>query len=351
MLLKTYRAPDLSSALAQAREEMGPDALVLGTKEISGRLGLRAVEVTVGAKRREPARPDPTRHQVDRSLEAGPSRIEPAVRRDAPWIAAALEALLASGVSPDLAARFARIASADLTRGAAGRAESSLLASATVRGMEALVSFAPLPSDARCVFVVGPPGCGKTTTAAKLAARTALSTRRRVFFAEADVEKVGSLEQAEIFARHMEAELARVDEPDDLLRAVADAGREGFVVVDTPGIASADIARRDRLSALRESMPEAPVVLLLPAGLCRDQAARALDAFASLRPTCVALSRVDDGERLGELVSAVAPTPLPLAFVTNGHRVPDDLASASAGSLALLLLRGGRRAAPEEARP
>ena len=47
MLLKTYRGPDLETALASARAEMGPDALVLGTTEKKSRLGMPVVEVTV----------------------------------------------------------------------------------------------------------------------------------------------------------------------------------------------------------------------------------------------------------------------------------------------------------------
>jgi flagellar biosynthesis protein FlhF len=210
-----------------------------------------------------------------------------------------------------------------------------------VRAVESLVSFAPMPVASRCLFVVGPPGSGKTTTAAKLAARIASAGRRQVFLAQADVDKVGSLEQSEIYARHMDAVLARVDEPADLLRAVRDAGKDGFVVVDTPGLASRDGERLERMRALRSAVPEARVAVLLPCGLHRDHAARAVERLAPLHPTCVAFSRVDDGDRVGELVSAVAGLDLPLAFLTNGPRVPDDLESATARSLAVLLLRGG----------
>src|SRR6185369_3558697 len=141
MLLKTYRAPDLGLALEQARAELGPDALVLGTRELSGRGGLQGVEVTVGA----PRRPAP----------ATPA----AERRPAGSIEAAEVALVASGVALDLAARFAAVASRDT-----GRASE-----AAVRAVESLVSFAPIPVGGRCLFVIGPPGSGKTTTAAKLA--------------------------------------------------------------------------------------------------------------------------------------------------------------------------------------
>ena len=69
---------------------------------------------------------------------------------------------------------------------------------------------------------------------------------------------------------------------------------------------------------------------------------RVLDRFEIFEPTCVGLSRVDDGSRPGELVTALAEKKRPLAFFTTGHTVPDDLEAASPRGLARLLLRAGR---------
>jgi flagellar biosynthesis protein FlhF len=257
-------------------------------------------------------------------------------------------ALVASGLSDDLALRFARIASRSLT----GSGDAKDLAAATTRGIEALVPVAPIPVGARCLFVVGSPGCGKTTTVAKLVARLAIRGERHVFFGEADVDRVGSVEQAEIFSRHIGALLARVDGPDDLLCALEDVGESGMVVVDTPGIARGDEDRMRRVATLREAVPDAGVAVLLPAGLHRHDALEVLDRFAPLEPTCAAFSRVDDGLRVGELVTALAGSRLPLSFVTNGHRVPDDLDTVSPRSLAAMLLRAGRqKPRPLERRP
>jgi len=349
VLLRTYRAPDLATALAQARSELGPDALVLSTSEIEGGLGLTGVEVTVAALRNRPAAgvaarsepPPPPRADEPppggRPIPAPPAALEAAVR-----------ALVASGVSQDLAIRFARIAARDLARGA-GAAE---LAAATVTALEAIVPLAPLPTRSRCLFLVGPPGCGKTTTAAKLVTRAAAENHGPVFFAVADLDRVGALEEADIYARHAGATLARVDGPEDLARALADAGVEGTVVVDTSGVSARDERRLRRLEALRGSVPDAATAVILPAGLHREEASRILDRFCVFSPTCAGISRVDDGGRLGDLLTALAGAGLPLSFVTTGHRIPQDLEEVSAGSLALMLLsEGSRNARSANARP
>ena len=123
-------------------------------------------------------------------------------------------------------------------------------------------------------------------------------------------------------------------------QVLRDAGPGSSVLVDTCGVATDDRSRMRELTELRDTGSDADVAVLVPAGLHREEARRVVRRFADLRPTCVAFSKVDDGHRLGELVSAIEPTGLPLAFVTNGHRV-GDLESASPAGLAALLLRAG----------
>jgi flagellar biosynthesis protein FlhF len=356
MLLKTFTAPDLATALAEARAEMGPDALVLATREIPGRLGLGSVEVTVGASRPETVPDNDARDRL-RSLvtriggsrpapPAAPRAAAPASRPTKPATAegplsSAVAALVAAGVSRDLAARFAKIGSCGLPR----RATARHIAEAAERGIAGLLSFSPLPLRSRCLFIVGPPGAGKTTTVAKLAARIVLASGRRVVFGEADGDRIGSMEQAEIFCRHIGAKPVRLDGPADLKRALRSAGTGGAVLVDTPGVGARDSERMAFITGLREAAPTADLAVLVPSGLHWNEAKRILERFAPLRPTCVAFARVDDGDRPGELVTALADAKLPLSFITTGHQVPEDLESATPRGLAALLLRVGHQAA------
>jgi flagellar biosynthesis protein FlhF len=357
MLLKTYTAPDLATALERARAELGPDALVLGTSEKTGRLGLSAVEVTVGAPRAAAPAPDERLPRLASEIreqrpEAPPARTRQEAGRAAPptpgaWqphprLRASVAALVAAGLSADLARRFARIAGHGLTDGSAIRN----VAHAAARGLGELVPFAAAPLDAPCTFVVGPPGSGKTTTVAKLVARAAIGAGDVAFFAQADHERIGAFEQAEIFSRHIGAQLARVGDLDDLRCALRHAGPRGRVVVDTPGVGAQDGERIGELLELRRELPEAAVALLVPAGIHHTEAARILDRFAALRPTCVGFSRVDDGALPGQLVTALASRRVPLGFFTTGPAVPDDLVVASPQGLAALLLRAGQAHAP-----
>jgi flagellar biosynthesis protein FlhF len=355
MLLKKYRGPDLASALAKAHAEMGPDALVLDTKEVRASLGLNGIEVTVGARRRRQpggirgadalrrlaleikelrGRPHQQRQGTNPPVDDGST--ERSIR-------STVDQLVAAGLSRDLATRFSLAAERELA-GAGGAAGA---VRAARRGMEAVLPFAAMPDGARCLFIVGPPGCGKTTTAAKLAGRRVARTCAPVHFATADAERIGAMEQACIFARHLGASLSQVQKPADLLRTLDRIDVNGTVLVDTPGIGSHDGERMESVAALRAAVPEAEVALVLPAGIRSTEASRILRRFRPLKPSCFAISRVDDGGGIGEIVTAAASSTIPLAFFTNGHRVPEDIADASPLALTNMMLRADETAAGE----
>lgn len=364
MQIKTYIEDDLASALARARTELGPDALVLGSRDIRDDHGRSRTEISVGLER--PRSASDTRSALRRlagtitHLRIGterqtvaqpetPPRATPAPdRRRGPAPTAveiAVASLVQSGLSEDLAARFAAIASRNLKTAEPGR-----MALAAERGVAALLPFGQIPIQARILFVVGPPGAGKTRTVAKLAARAVEASSRRVIYAMADSEKVGALGEARIYARHVGAELRVIDAPEDLRRTLL-AAHGARVLIDTAGIGAADDRRLAALGTLRSEAPGAQVVLVMPAGLHRAEADRVLEQFASVRPTCVAFSKVDDGRRIGDLVTALARTDLPLAFTTHGHRVPDDLVAATPRRLAALMMRAGRSSDKPGPRP
>ncbi|ANM30546.1 hypothetical protein ABI59_14615 [Acidobacteria bacterium Mor1] len=243
----------------------------------------------------------------------------------------ATQALISSGLDADLALRFSRIAEREAGR----RPDATALARATERAMAGIVPLTGIPFDKQCLIVAGPPGVGKTTTAAKLTARA----RGEIWFASADQERIGAVEQARIFASTLGARFDSIRDGGDLKRLLDEAPDDVTVIVDTPGISAQDNDRLEQLGELRDAAPDASMVVMMPAGMHRDTAVRTLERFDSFEPDCAAFTKVDDGGRVGELVTALLPTRIPLSFTTHGHRVPDDLSVASARGLVSLMLR------------
>jgi flagellar biosynthesis protein FlhF len=224
-------------------------------------------------------------------------------------------------------------------RNLSSNAGAGEMAAASEDAMAALVPLARLPLEPGVLFVVGPAGCGKTTTAAKLAARAALQHGRRVVLGQAESLRVGAMEQADIYARHIGVELKPVDGRADLRAAVKVAGNDGLVIVDTGSYGPNDGERLEALRRLAGSAAGARSLVLLPAGLRRDEARAVLERFEPLAPAACGLTMTDERGHGGDLVSALAAAQVPLGLMTDGPRVPDDLQEATPRALVSLLLR------------
>lgn len=338
MQLKTYSGPDLASALARAREEAGPSALVLATNEVKGRLGLTRVEVTVGIDR-TPARASA---RAPEPPAAPPATIEPGLH---PALSAAYESMVRSGLDAGLARRFAR--------GASGRLGPNPRPSVLTRAAEdAMRDLVPIVSrfGSRVLFLVGPPGAGKSTTAAKIAGSAAAEGHEDVVVIEADDVSAGSLATVRRHSTRLGYRTVVARTPDEVIRCVREAGRSATVIVDTFGVGASDRERGRRLRDLSDAFPGAEVALVIPAGIHGEEARRVIERFRPLQPTCAVISKADDGSRPGEILTALIPERLPIAFITHGHRVPEHLSEASPRGVTAMLLDSGFRADEELSR-
>jgi flagellar biosynthesis protein FlhF len=199
----------------------------------------------------------------------------------------------------------------------------------------------------RVLALVGPTGVGKTTTAAKLAARAALDEGARVALVTTDTYRVGAAAQLAAYAEmlgvsfHVAADGAG-------LRVALEAAREAdVVIVDTSGRSP---RARAELRAARALLAgggrPVDVALVVAAGVPRGDFADAVAAFGALRPGELIVTKLDETRRKGGLVSLVRQAACPLSFVSAGQEVPDDLEAAEPEALAEAIL-GLRRFAGE----
>ena len=308
MKLKTFTANSMPQAMQQLRELLGPDAIILSTStdKSTGMVSVTAaVEDDPAPTKQAPAAGDDLRHA---------ERIRAALRfHRAP---------------DDLIER--------LTSCSAGLGEASP-SKALAGALGAEIAFAPpkLEAGGRPLLMAGPPGAGKSATAAKLCARARLAGLD-VAMITADPDKAGSHAQMATFSEALEVPLHVVHELPMLPEAVAAAG-DKLLIIDTPGLDPYD-SSAVRLLAESSAAAGADCILTLPAGLDASESAETALVFREAGASGMVVTKIDIARRLGGLLSAAQVSGLPLLGAGVAPTIADGLAPLGPIALARLLL-------------
>jgi flagellar biosynthesis protein FlhF len=267
-------------AMAECRQALGPDALILSTRRTAS-----GVEVTAALEPEEPALIPPPPLPT---APAAPAAPDPLSRHNIP---AALRTRLGNGgIAPVTAA----------------------------------LRFDVLPDAAlRPLALVGPPGAGKTLSCAKLAARLVLRGTPPLVVT-ADAQRAGAAEQLAAFTRVLGLTLAVAATGAQLATALARRSPGQPLLLDTAGCDPFDLAQAEQLLALLRLADAAPL-LILPAGLDPEEAAETARAFAALGARHLLPTRLDGARRLGGVLAAAAAGPLALTEAGTGPGAADGL--------------------------
>jgi flagellar biosynthesis protein FlhF len=320
MHLKRYRMPTVQEALAKVRAELGPQALVLSTRLVArrgpaGGVGGREGEITAAADRPSVSENRPSRasHQAPRAAEHE--------------IVARLEA---AGIDGELAREVLAVVPRAARRAASIPMLRAALASCLADTAAGSQPFAPIE-----VFV-GPPGAGKTTTIAKIAAQERALHGRRLGLVAADGYRVGAVEQLRLYADIIGTSFRVVRGPAEMEEVFAKPS-DIPVLVDTAGRSSGDRATRSLLELL-SGRREVRTHLVIPASSRQAELERALEAFGPSRPDRVVLTRLDECASATSLLTMLRERSLSVSYLGTGQRVPEDLARATPPVLAACML-------------
>ncbi|MGH2392001.1 MAG: signal recognition particle-docking protein FtsY [Candidatus Limnocylindria bacterium] len=252
---------------------------------------------------------------------------------EASW-AEAEDALVAADLGPRLAAD---VVVGARKRSAGGDDVSALAAIAAELG-ERLRRVPDQPFEVgpapAVILVVGVNGSGKTTTAAKLAARF-LKEGRSVLLAAADTYRPGAVEQLRLWGNRLGigvvAQRAGADPAAVAFDAVAAGMARGtdIVVVDTAGRLQtgrdlmAELAKVRRV--ITRQRPDQPrhVLLVLDATTGQNGLSQAETFLAEAGVTGIVLAKMDGTAKGGVALAVVDQFGIPIAFTAFGEEVSD----------------------------
>jgi len=334
MQLRTFLAKDMKAVLANVRQEMGPEAVIVASERAkSGGVMVRAA----------------LDHCDAPVIDERPAQSATVADFDVDYRNALVRRLRqAPGSKPgrrrfnrgELLASFARHRLPDaLAHALADEAAKTNLADMTLALASAIdARMKPGPIDfakAKAFLLVGPNGAGKTACAAKLAAHAKLAGRAVLLIA-GDCSGAGAVERLNAFAEHLDAEIATAESA-FVISSMASAAvaQRVLAIIDTAGFDPRQPKAAAAFAALTkiENVETIGVVSALTDG---EEVLEIASALARLGATRLIVTAADLARRAGALAAA-AMTHIAIAHVTHSPFVAGGLDSLTPLALARLL--------------
>lgn len=359
MKIKKFRAGTFREALCLVKKEMGDDAVILGTDERRGftpsvevtaavdyDIGGRPEECAAGAlqpdggaewQRKEsvteaqttaaPSAPDmkELREEIEGIKNLMNDMRLSSMRRSLPDEKKKVyQYLRKCAIRPDLAIGLS--AASDL-----GDITGALARDIRTRSESEMQ---------KAVAVVGPTGVGKTTTIAKLAARSVKKGKKAALI-NLDTYRVGASEQLRIYSRIIGIPLDTVSSRDELRRSLSKYASRDAIFIDTPGRNPKDKGSLEELRSLADLGFPLETHLLLSANCDDEFLWMAYRHYDACRIDCLGFTKVDEAVRFGSIYNLSTKYKKPVAYITTGQKVPQDIRFSTSSGLASMILGEG----------
>ncbi len=307
MRIKVYRAATVALAMAEIRDALGLDALILSTTSRDGGVEVTAALEIEDEPTLSPFLSVPDMLAADAPTDGGPgSRTLPDRTPADPWARHNLPRELAAALRQEPAER--------------------------VCARWFRFGALPIAGGQPPTMLVGPPGVGKTLTVAKLATRLVLSGQHPLVIT-ADDRRAGAVEQLAGFTRLLGLTLIAAGRPDSLGRALERRDGDAPVLIDAPGLDLQDPAHLDLMNDLL-TVSDARPVLVLAAGSDPLETAEIAADHARLGARHLLATRLDRAGRLGGILAAAKAGDLMLTEAGTSASVADALERFSPAGLA-----------------
>ncbi|WP_434133910.1 flagellar biosynthesis protein FlhF [Sporomusa sphaeroides] len=357
-----FTAHSMPEAMAQVKQDLGRDAVILHTRRfkkggILGFFGREMVEVMAALD--SPAAPSiekkqwisPAANTIEdtkiTAMQLEMSNMRKMMEQmlcqfpqDSKSTSPLMDVLLKNDIEPVIAESLIK-GIPDGKNGAAGDTGMirKLLVDRIVQCLQGIDGIDISPSGCKTVALIGPTGVGKTTTIAKLAANFALKEGYKVALITADTYRIAAVEQLKIYGDIIGVPLEIVYSPDELRTALYRHGDKHLVLIDTAGRSPSN---REQLTELQELLAVDPYIethLVLSTTTKYRDAFEIVNKFSVCSPHKFLFTKVDEASNLGTVLNLLYHFPTTLSYMTTGQSVPDDIELVNSTKLANMILR------------
>lgn len=193
--------------------------------------------------------------------------------------------------------------------------------------------------NTKVLALIGPTGVGKTTTIAKLAARSAIRDKAKVAMITIDTYRIAAVEQLKTYAKIIGVPVEVVQTPEELTRALKKHKAMDRIFIDTIGQSQKDLEQMQELKSFFNHRDEVRINLVLSATTKNKDMMNIIENFGQVPFNAIVFSKIDESNDFGTLYNGLLWTRRPISYLTTGQNVPDDIETGSCERVADLLLR------------
>lgn len=369
MKVKKYVSTTMPEAMSRIRKEMGPDAVILNTREWTekGFLGLfkkKKIEVLAGL--------DP--HPLQKNKRAKQMQQEPlpskrkmvSTEMEDPLIMNEIKELKMmlqhqafqskNNYLPEYEVLFQYLLEQEIAEPYVEQIINNIvekhlemdkvpkvvdiLADVQTEIINILqtTSFEGITYGKKVVQFVGPTGVGKTTTLAKVAAHSMMNDQKKVAFITTDTYRIAAIEQLKTYARILNVPIEVAYSVDDYKRALDKYSNYDLILVDTAGRNYRDEQYVQELKKLIHFDETLETYLVLSLTAKSNDILQIYDQFTHLSIKKVIFTKIDETNQYGNILNLVLHGNVEIAYLTNGQDVPDDLLKPSPENISELII-------------
>ncbi|AFN75378.1 Flagellar biosynthesis protein FlhF [Melioribacter roseus P3M-2] len=361
MQIKKFVAPTLREAKEQMKNELGGDAIILGTRVIENdrRFNFRKMfEITAGVDeeiKKTPSFDEPVNESVDIDVElsrltqkifeakenkkvAAEDVVTEARKLTMTQLDEYLEKLLDLEINRQLAKELV-----EQLKNYDGLLGEANLENYLIAGMASMIptkEFKVKKNRNTKVALVGPTGVGKTTCIAKLAVISKIIHKLKVGLISIDTYRLGAIDQLRIFSEISDIEMSVAYEPSDMPKLIKKFKDKDLIFIDTVGRSQKN---RENLNKIKEYLDAAEVdetILVVSATSSMRTLSDVAERFKVLDYGSVIFSKADEAVTYGNIFNLANKFNLPVMFLTNGQVIPDDILSVNPEYLANVIYKG-----------
>ena len=195
---------------------------------------------------------------------------------------------------------------------------------ALMGGGQAKLNVSPKPPTV--ILMAGLQGCGKTTSAGKIALYLK-NQHKRPLLAAGDIYRPAAIKQLEILGEKIGVPVFSLGDkvsPVDIAKQALDHARahgNDYLIVDTAGRQQLDEKLMDEIAAIREAVEPTEILLVVDAMAGQDAVNVAAAFHERLGVTGIVLTKLDGDSRGGAALSVKSVTGAPIKFTGTGEDI------------------------------